>query len=82
MKARRIGRQILAALAYMHSKGVCHRDIKPDNVLFIDDFQTIKIVDFNVSKCFTDPANLRKMTTHTGTVAFSAPEQLSGVEYT
>ena len=31
--AASIFRKILSALIYLHAKGVCHRDIKPDNIL-------------------------------------------------
>ena len=33
----------------MHSKGVCHRDLKLDNILFDHDTQQIKIIDFGFS---------------------------------
>ena len=47
------------AVGYIHQKGICHRDIKPDNIL-IDDSENhnvvsnskIKLVDFGVSKRF------------------------------
>lgn len=61
----------------MHSKGVCHRDLKPRNILLAKGGTTIKITDFNVSKWFKRRnGELISMTTHTGTMAFSAPETL------
>jgi serine/threonine protein kinase len=54
---------VLEGMKYLHEKGVCHRDIKPDNILVSDDFHKIKIIDFNVSKKFS---NTRKMMTQTG----------------
>jgi maternal embryonic leucine zipper kinase len=32
--------------------GLCHRDLKPDNILFDQDSSSIKIIDFGVSKRF------------------------------
>ena len=44
-KCRNYVRQILDALAFCHGTNICHRDIKPQNVL-LDDKDNIKIIDF------------------------------------
>ncbi|KAH9081832.1 kinase [Lactarius deliciosus] len=41
--------QMLEGLAYLHSKGIAHRDIKPDNIL-LDHLGVIKFVDFGAAK--------------------------------
>lgn len=71
----------------MHKNGVCHRDLKPHNIILIEESMTIKITDFNVSKFFSrtldgTDAKGKKMGTHTGTLAFCAPESLNKQEYT
>jgi serine/threonine protein kinase len=47
-KARFYFAQIINAVALMHSKGICHRDLKMDNIL-ITDSGKVKIIDFGFS---------------------------------
>jgi len=46
---RTIMRQILGALAQLHSTGIVHRDIKPQNIIFSDDTKTFKIIDLGAA---------------------------------
>merc|ERR1712013_760162 len=69
--------QILAAVSYMHERGVVHRDLKPENVLFEtgDEESPIKIIDLGLSRKHhgsTEPP----MGTIVGTPYYIAPEVL------
>lgn len=42
--------QMLRSLAYIHSIGICHRDIKPQNVLVDPETHIVKLCDFGSAK--------------------------------
>lgn len=46
-EARYFFRQIISALAYIHSKGYAHRDLKPENLL-LDENNRLKLIDFGL----------------------------------
>lgn len=62
--------QIVSAVAYIHSKGICHLDIKPDNIM-VDEFGNMKLGDFG---CSQNIKYAGKMTNQTGTLCYAAPE--------
>ena len=51
-RARDIAHQLAAAIYYMHSYGIAHRDLKLENILMVEDTDTsqLKLVDFGLSK--------------------------------
>ena len=69
--------QCMSGLNYLHSMGVIHRDIKPQNI-FMTKNKIIKIGDFGVSAKFKDKQILKKIislkNTIVGTYEFMAPE--------
>jgi tRNA A-37 threonylcarbamoyl transferase component Bud32 len=82
--ARKIFAGVLSSIQYMHSKGVCHRDIKPQNILFSfnKDENCVNVTDFNASRYFKRDEEVVKMITNTGTFEYRAPEMLLQQEYT
>lgn len=65
---------LLAALARLHSRGMLHCDLKPQNVL-VDDAGTVTIVDLGMSRW---QGRQRQVTSSEGTLLYCAPEQLDG----
>jgi serine/threonine protein kinase len=73
-----IGADLCEALDYAHSRGVVHRDIKPQNVLVTDTGEPhAKLMDFGVAR-LTDATALTAPGDVVGTLAYMAPEQAEG----
>ncbi len=74
-----ITRQVCRALTAAHSRGIVHRDMKPENVFLVnrDDGVHVKVIDFGISK-EAGPSNLTKTGVVMGTPSYMAPEQARG----
>ncbi len=76
-EARFFFRQILEGMAYCHTRKLCHRDMKLENLLLDSSGMRVKITDFGFAKNLADGA----AETVLGTAVYVAPEVLSGHEY-
>ena len=76
----RIALQICRGIAAIHSVGVIHRDLKPDNIMVVDALR-VKITDFGVAR--GDVSMLTGAAEQIlGTIAYLAPETLIGEKVT
>ncbi|KAJ2707755.1 hypothetical protein FB645_000528 [Coemansia sp. IMI 203386] len=75
-------KQMCEGIAHLHSMGVCHRDIKAENML-LDARNTIKITDFGVADVFRVAweQRIHKSRGLCGSEPYIAPEMFSGKSY-
>lgn len=75
-RAMRIFRQITAALAHAHAKGIVHRDVKPSNIIVNTQANdAVKVMDFGIARLLTS-SHLTSTGTKLGTVHYMSPEQV------
>ena len=74
--------KILNAADDLHKNGICHRDIKSENMILVGKDYDLKLCDFGLSAKFLNNNNERKkLKRQIGTECYCAPEILEGKEY-
>jgi hypothetical protein len=71
-----LGASVADALAYVHGRGVVHRDVSPSNIL-LDATGTPRLADFGIAR-LVDTTRVTAEATTLGTAAYMAPEQVQG----
>ena len=75
--------QLAYAVHHAHSRGVVHRDLKPDNLILVGDDETLKVLDFGVAKIVaSDHAESMALSNTNliwGSPRYMSPERVRGV---
>ena len=72
--------QITEALSFMHNIGMCHRDIKPDNILLINDRQA-RLSDLGMTTLPGQKTSVEELKNGIGTFDYMPPEVLKGKDF-
>ena len=72
----RVGSDLAATLAYVHGRGILHRDVKPANVIMAGDGRA-RLADFGIAQ-LVDATRVTRSGFAVGTAAYLAPEQVNG----
>lgn len=82
-QAARVMQQVLAGICYLHSHYICHRDVKPDNVMLEApeeiDICKIKLIDFGSARQFKEGTSMRTLV---GSYEYTACEVVRKCGYT
>lgn len=77
-QAERVIRDVAQALAYAHSHGVVHRDVKPENIFIDETSGRAMLSDFGIAHSNEFDSRLTMTGAAIGTPAYMSPEQIDG----
>ena len=77
-ETERILSSVADALTYAHSRGVIHRDIKPDNILLERNSRRVLVTDFGIARASEGDGRLTLTGVAVGTPTYMSPEQAMG----
>ena len=73
---------LLNAVDALHKEGICHRDLKTENIVLVGDNYDIKLIDFGFAAKYVDKENKPKLLKKSvGTKYYAAPEILENKRY-
>jgi tetratricopeptide (TPR) repeat protein len=73
----RVVTKVASALAYLHDRGIIHRDLKSANVLVLSDGR-VKLLDFGTARFLGATQGITRQGEFVGTFAYASPEQIRG----
>jgi serine/threonine protein kinase len=73
--------KIIITIQALHKMGICHRDIKPQNILLFGENFEIKICDFGLSSIIYGKSGKNLIRGIVGTKGYQAPEIIEGKDY-
>lgn len=78
--AKRVFKQLVDCVAYLHSRGIIHRDIKDENIV-VDESWNVKLIDFGSAGIEPKGNPNHLFDRFQGTIQYASPEILRGEKY-
>jgi len=83
--SKQLAKSLLKGIDYLHKNGICHRNLKPENLLLKDsqDASSVMIADFGMASRMSRDSggNIVQLTARCGTSSYVAPEVIQQVPY-
>ena len=80
-RVKKVIQQLCQVLGYIHKKQVIHRDMKPSNIILIQDEdrgELLKLIDFGIASLRVETGALTQEGSNLGTAKYMSPEQVQG----